>query len=393
MQRKRYMDKLITLKDEKVIKVITGIRRCGKSTLLLLFQEYLKQLGVEDARIIYIDFEDFQNEHLLDHHKLYEYVTSCVKGNTKTYVFLDEIQNVKDFQKVVDSLYANDSVDLYLTSSSAYLSSGDFSALLSDRYIEIKIFPLSFEEYFGLKGEDKREAFTSYCLNGAFPQAGIITDDKRRADYLQGIYSTILLKDVMAQKRVSDVDLLERVIRFIFDNAGNNISSNKVAASLRSLGRKTTSVTVENYISALMDAYVIYKVPRYDIKGKQQLKSLEKYYAVDTGLRYTILGERNRDIERILENTVYLELIRRGYTVNAGKLGEKEIDFIATVGGTKEYYQVAATVPDSAAFEREYEPLLSIKDNYPKYVLTMDDLSRERDGIKQVNIIDFLLST
>lgn len=391
VQRKQYMRKLISMKDEKVIRVITGIRRCGKSTLLALFQEYLRQNGVDDDQIVSVNFEDMLYEPLLDYRKLHEYVMSRLSAGKRTYVFLDEIQSVPEFQKVVDSLYIRDNVDVYITGSNAHMLSGDLATLLSGRYVEINMLPLSFAEYFELKGGGKREAFTSYCLDGAFPQAAVIADDGVRLDYIRGIYNTVLLKDIVARKKINDVELLESVTRFLFDNIGNIVSSNKIADSLTSFGRKTTSVTVENYVSALMDAYVLYKAPRYDVKGKQHLKSLEKYYAADIGLRRLVLGEQIRDIGRILENIVYLELIRRGYTVRIGKMGEKEIDFVAAAGDQRIYFQVAASVLDPVTFEREFEPLRSIRDHYPKFVLTMDDLPSGQDGVQQMNIVDFLL--
>jgi len=391
VQRRQYMNKLIKMKDENIIRVITGIRRCGKSTLLLLFQEYLKQQGVSDEQIVSVNFEDMQYEPLLDYRKLYEHVSARLMPEKKTYVFLDEIQNVPQFQKVVDSLYIKDNVDVYITGSNAHMLSGDLATLLSGRYIEINMLPLSFAEYYEMKGGDKREAFTADYQSGAFPQAAAIADDEVRLDYIRGIYNTVLLKDIVARKKITDVALLESVTRFLLDNVGNIVSSNKIADSLTSFGRKTTAVTVENYVSALMDAYVLYKAPRYDVKGKQHLKSLEKYYAADISLRHLLLGDRNRDIGRILENIVYLELIRRGYTVQIGKVGEKEIDFVTSAGDQRIYYQVSASVLDSATFEREFAPLQIIKDHYPKFVLTMDDLPTGQDGIIQKNIIDFLL--
>ena len=393
VQRKQYMNKLIKMKDEKIIRVITGIRRCGKSTLLLLFQDYLKQNGVDADQIISINFEDIQYEYLLDYHKLYEYISERLVAGKKTYVFLDEIQSVKDFQKAVDSLYIKDNVDVYITGSNAHILSGNLATVLSGRYIEINMLPLSFAEYFELKGGgDKRAAFASYFLYGAFPQAAVIADDEVRSDYIRGIYNTVLLKDIIARKKITDVDLLESVTRFLFDNIGNIVSSNKIADSLTSYGRKTTSVTVENYISALQEAYVFYKATRYNVKSKQILKSLGKYYVADIGLRRLALCERNRDVGRVLENIVYLELIRRGCTVYIGKMDEKEVDFVAVFGDAKIYYQVAASVLDPATFEREFEPLRSIRDHYPKYVITMDELPSGDNGIRQVNIIDFLLN-
>jgi len=393
VQRKQYMDKLIKMKDEKIIKVITGIRRCGKSTLLQLFQTYLKQqLGVDDAQIISINFEDIQYGPLLDYRNLHQYVRERLAEGKKTYVFLDEIQAVSQFEKAVDSLFIKDEVDLYITGSNAHMLAGDLATLLSGRYIEINMLPLSFAEYFEMKGGDKREAFIAYYQNGAFPQAAAIADDEVRLDYIRGIYNTVLLKDIVARKRIADIELLESIVRFLLDNIGNIVSSKKIADSLTSYGRKTTSVTVENYVSALLDAFVMYKAPRYDVKGKQHLKSLEKYYVADISLRHLVLGDRGRDIGRILENIVYLELIRRGYTVWVGKTGEAEIDFIATSQDQRIYYQVAAGVMDPATFDREFTPLLKIKDHYPKYVLSMDDLPTGKNGVQQLNIIDFLLT-
>ena len=328
-----------------------------------------------------------QNENLLG----YEYVTERLHPDKMTYVFLDEIQNVLEFQKAVDSLFIKDNVDVYITGSNARMLSGELATLLSGRYMEISMLPLSFAEYYEMVGGDKRDAFNRYFRNGGFPYTALIEDQDIRRDYLAGIYNTVLLKDIVARKRVSDVPLLESVIKFLFDNIGNTVSSKKIADSLTSYGRKTTSITIDNYIEALTGAFVLYRAGRYDVKGKSHLKSLEKYYLVDVGLRVMLLGDKNADIGHILENIVYLELIRRGYTVSIGKVGDKEIDFIAMNGGDKLYYQVAASILDPATFEREITPLQKIADHYPKFILSMDELPMSEDGIKQVNIIDFLL--
>jgi len=391
VQRKKYMEKLIKLKDKKIIKVVTGIRRCGKSTLLIMFRDYLKECGVEDSQIISVNFEDVANEPLLDYRKLHEYVVERLNPDKMTYVFLDEIQNVQEYQKAVDSFFIKDNVDVYITGSNAQMLSGELATLLSGRYIEISMLPLSFAEYYELVGGDKRDAWNRYFKNGGFPYAAAIEDEDIRRDYLMGIYNTVLLKDVVARKRISDIPLLESVVRFIFDNIGNIVSSKKIADSLTSYGRKTTSVTVENYIEALTGAFVLYKAGRYDVKGKLHLKSLEKYYLVDVGLRRMLLGDKNADIGHILENIVYLELLRRGYTVDIGKVDDKEIDFIATTGGDKIYYQVAASVIDPATFAREIAPLKKVSDHYPKFILSTDELPMSEDGIRQVNIVDFLL--
>jgi hypothetical protein len=391
VQRKQYMEKLIKMKDKEIIKVVTGIRRCGKSTLLLMFRAYLKECGVDDNQIVAVNFEDITSEPLLNYKKLHEYVTERLVPGKMTYVFLDEIQNVPQFQKTVDSLFIKENVDVYITGSNAQMLSGELSTLLSGRYVEISMLPLSFAEYYELVGKDKRDAWNSYFRNGGFPYAAVIADDDIRRDYLMGIYSTVLLKDIVARKRISDIPLLESVIKFLFDNIGNIVSAKKIADSLTSYGRKTTSVTVENYIEALTEAFILYKAGRYDVKGKQHLKSLEKYYLVDLGLRRMLLGDKNTDIGHILENIVYLELLRRGYTVSIGKVEDKEIDFIAVIGDDRFYYQVAASILDPNTFEREIAPLKKVPDHYPKFILTLDELPMGEAGIKQVNIVDFLL--
>jgi uncharacterized protein len=389
--RKQYIDKLIKLMDKKIIKVVTGVRRCGKSTLLLLFRNYLIENGIDERQIISINFEDINNEGLLDYRKLHSYVEGRLVKGKMTYIFLDEVQNVPEFQKAVDSLFIKDNVDVYITGSNAYLLSGELATLISGRYMEISMLPLSFKEFYEARGGNRREMFTEYYRAGAFPYTISIEDEGVRKDYLRGIYNTVLLKDIVARKHISDIQLLESVIKFLFANIGSIVSSKKISDSLISYGRKTTAVTVESYIEALMDSFIIYKADRYDVKGKQHLKSLEKYYIVDIGLRNLLIGDRNTDIGHILENIVYLELIRRGNTVHIGKVGDKEVDFIAEAGSDRVYYQVAASVLDPATFEREFEPLKKIGDNYPKFVLTMDDLPTGVDGISQMNIIDFLL--
>ena len=391
VQRKGYLEKLIQLKDKQIIKVVTGVRRCGKSTLLEQFQDYLKEQGVSGEQIISLNFEKLENEPLLEYHALYHYVMERLAAGKKTYVFLDEIQMVPDFQKAVDSLFINENIDVYMTGSNAYMLSGELATLLSGRYIEIKMLPLSFAEYFELVGGDKRDAWNSYFKKGGFPYTAFIEDEDIEKDYLSGIYNTVLLKDIVDRRKFQDVTLLESVIRFLFDNIGNIVSSKKIADSLTSYGRKTTSATMEKYINALMESFILYRAGRYDIKGKQYLKSMEKYYLVDVGLRRLLLGDRNSDIGHILENIVYLELLRRGYRVSIGKVNNLEIDFVAESGDEKVYYQVSASVLDPNTFQREITPLRKVSDNYPKYIITMDEMSMNEDGIRQINVIDFLL--
>lgn len=392
IQRKNYLDKLIKAKDKQIIKIITGVRRCGKSVLLNQFQQYLLKNGVKENQIIFLNFEKIENEPLLEYHSLYDYIKSRLCKNKMTYIFLDEIQKVKDFQKVVDSLFADQKVDLYLTGSNSNMLSGELATLLSGRYIEIEMLPFSFKEYLEMVGGTKEDCWNDYFRNGGFPYATNIKDEDLRNDYLQGIYHTVLLKDVVERKKIQDVSLLESVIKYIFDNIGNILSSKKIADSLVSYGRKTTSATIENYINTLKEAYILYETERYDIKGRQHLKSLEKYYLVDIGLRSLLLGNKGTDIGHILENIVFLELKRRNHQIYIGKFGEQEIDFIAVKGNRKIYYQVSASILDQSTYLREITPLKKIQDNYPKYIVSLDKLTIEDEGIKQINVIDFLLS-
>ena len=389
--RRYYMEKLEKWRDKQVIKVVTGVRRCGKSTLLEQFRAALKQSGVEESQITSISFEKEEFEHLLEYHALHDYVTARLLPDKMNYIFLDEIQEVPDFQKAVDSLFARENTDIYLTGSNAKMLSGELATLLSGRYTEISMLPLSFAEYCELTGEDRRTAWNHYFSSGGFPYAAQIPDADIRRDYLNGIYHTVLVKDVMMRQKIQDMQLLESVIRFLFDNIGNMVSSKKIADSLTSYGRKTSSVTVENYAAALQEAFVLYKAERYDVQGKQNLRSLEKYYIVDVGLRRLLLSDRQKDIGHILENIVYLELLRRGYDVRIGKVGDLVIDFVASRDGRMLYYQVAASVLDPNTFAREIAPLKKVRDNYPKYIITMDELPMEEDGIQVCNVTDFLL--
>ena len=391
VKRTEYLEKLKKIKDMQIIKVITGIRRCGKSTLLSQFRNFLIESGVLEEQIISINFEDLKFEDLKDYKLLYQYINERLVPNKKNYIFIDEIQEVENFQRAVDSLFIKDNTDIYITGSNAMMLSGELATLLSGRYIEISILPLSFSEYLKLDEiHDMRQAWNKYFENGGFPYAIQIKDDDIRKDYLMGIYNTILLKDIVARNKVQDITLLESVVKFLFENIGNIVSPKKIADTLVSYGRKTTSSTVENYIEALKSSFILYKAGRYDIKGKQYLKSLEKYYIVDIGLRKLLINKKHSDIGHILENIVYLELIRRGYTVYIGKIGDLEIDFIAERNNEREYYQVSATILDENTFKREIMPLKKVKDNFQKFIISMDEINLSEDGIKHLNILDFL---
>lgn len=394
INRNEYLNKLIQFKDKNLIKVITGIRRCGKSTLFKLFQNYLLENEIQKDQIININFEDIDFESLTDYKKLYEFLSSKLIKNKKNYIFLDEIQNVKDFQKVVDSLYIKENVDLYITGSNAFFLSGELATLLSGRYVEIKMLPLSFKEYLSAFNDnsDLARKFRQYFEYGGFPYTLELGDSNLIKDYLSGIYSTVVLKDVVARKKISDVSMLESVIKFIFDNIGNITSIKKIADTMTSMGRKITSPTIETYLSALIDSFILYKIGRYDIAGKQYLKTAEKFYLVDMGLKRFLLGTKKNNIGHTLENIVFLELLRRGYEIYIGKIGTLEVDFIGIKNGITQYFQVSQTVLDENTLERELKPLMSIKDHNEKFLLTLDEQPlTTHNGIKQINIIDWLL--
>lgn len=394
--REEYLKKLFELKDSDLIKVVTGVRRCGKSTLFVQFQDCLIKRGILKEQIIYINFEDYDNEKYLEPKALYEYIKSLIKPGRKNYIFLDEIQNVKDFQKVVDSLYIKKEVDLYITGSNAYFLSSDLATLLSGRYIEIKMLPLSFKEYVLNSGsKDNLETkYRDYILNGSFPYTLELKNNERVVkDYLEGLLNTIVIKDIIQRNNFNDVILFQSVLKYLFDNIGNLVSSKKIADSLTSNGRKVDSKTIERYLNALIESFVIYRASRFNIKGKEYLKSLEKYYVVDIGLRHALLGQSNIDVGHMLENIVYLELIRRGYDVYVGKYNDLEIDFVAKDDKNISYFQAAATVRDENVLKRELTPLRSIKDQYPKYLLTLDnDPDTDFNGIQKLNVLEWLIN-
>ena len=394
IERKKYLEELISFKDKDLIKVITGIRRCGKSTLFDLYIDYLKETGIKDEQIIRINLEDADYDFIKNYKDLYEYVKSKLISDKQNYVFLDEVQIVEDFQRACDSLYIKKNVDLYITGSNANLLSGELATLLSGRYVEIKMLPLSFEEYISYRGEsDLQQKYVDYITKSSFPYALNLENVKDIRAYLDGIYNTILIKDIATRKKISDISALDSVVRFMFDNIGKLCSSTKIANTMCSSGRNITVPTVESYLSALMEAFVLYKASRYDIKGKQRLSSGAKYYVSDIGLRYYLLGSKNADQGHILENIVYLELLRRGYEVYVGKVDNSEVDFIAINEKGEEYYQVAYTVMDEKVLERELKSLENIKDHNPKYLLTMDFTPyTSYNGIKQINVLSWLLN-
>jgi len=393
IERKAYLDQLNTWREKDLIKVVTGVRRCGKSTLFELFISKLKASGVSDEQIISINLEDEEYSELLDYKKLHKYVKEHAIENKYTYVFLDEIQGCKDYEKAISSLYLNKNLDLYLTGSNAFMLSGELATKLTARYIEIDMLPLSFTEFSEIvKTTDKRERFNQYLNKGAFPYAtNFVDNSSAHSQYLEGIFNTVLIKDIMVRENLKDVTLLKSIVNFLASNIGSHVSAKKIADTLTSSGRPTGSATVDTYLEALTDAYLFYKVNRYDIKGKMHLKSECKFYICDTGLRNMILGTLNKDIGHQIENIVYLELLRRGYNINIGKSGRgTEVDFVAVRDLETEYYQVSASVLDEKTLERELTSLNQIKDNHPKFLITLDDFTADHNGVKQINLIDWL---
>lgn len=404
IERKNYLEKLIAWKDEKVIKVVTGIRRCGKSTLLDLYKEYLKKNGAEDGQIVAVNFEDLENEALQDYKALYAYLSGSLRRGKMTYIFLDEIQKVEGFEKVVDSLYIKENVDVYITGSNSWLLSGELATLLSGRYIEIKMLPFSFAEFYASRGGgDADRLFADYMANGSFPYIATMDRTKEKIDmYLEGIYNTVIVKDIEERqnrkendpnrRKVSDISLLKNISKFLANSIGSPISVKRIADYITSSGRKVSQNTIDGYIKALVQAYVFYQAERYDVEGKQLLKQNGKFYIVDLGLRRYLLPKREYDLGYSLENVVYLELLRRGYEVHVGKMGQTEVDFVAKKDDVISYYQITASLMEQTTFEREIKPLKRINDNYPKRILTLERFTLGNyEGIEVLNAVDWLL--
>lgn len=401
--RKEYLSRLLAWKDEQVIKVVTGIRRCGKSTLLKQFQDLLLEEGVSQEQIISINFEDLDYEDLLDYKALYAYIKERLCPDKMTYIFLDEIQKVDSFQKAVDSLFIKENTDIYITGSNAYLLSGDLATLLTGRYVEISMLPLSFAEYLECSGETGEQALASYLRFGGFPYLTQMENTADKVDtYLEGIYNTVVVKDIEDRqsrknpdpnkRKITDITLLKTIARYLASVVGSPVSVKSVSDYLVSSGRKVSPNTVDDYMEALQESFIFYPVERFDINGKQLLKVNRKWYIVDLGLRNHILPKKRYDLGFSLENIVFFELLRRGFKVNVGKNGDAEVDFVAQKQGVLHYYQVTADMTNEDTFDREIRPLQTIKDNYEKTILTMDHMTPgDYEGIKVVPLLDWLL--
>ena len=397
--REKYLKKMIDAKDTDFIKVITGVRRSGKSTLLLMFRDYLLANGVKEENIVHINFESAKYDDIKDYKDLYKYIEDKVKDE-KIYLLLDEIQSVSSWEKAINSFKVDFNMDIYITGSNAYLLSSELSTLLSGRYIEIKMYPLSFKEFLVFNNYDENnleEKFNEYLKYGGLPAITLIKgNDELILSYLNDIYNTIVKKDIIDRNNIKDVALLENIIKYLFNNVGSPIYSNKISDYLNSnkVVQKSNHQTIDNYLNMLEKSYIIYKADRTDVKSKSLLKTLGKYYVSDSGIRNIILGFRNINEGHLLENIVYLELLRRGYRVNIGKIGDYEVDFVAENPHTIRYYQVAQSISDEDVRAREIRSLENIPDNYEKIILSMDrSINNDYNGIKVRNIISWLLDS
>lgn len=402
VNRNSYIERLNSFKNKQIIKVITGIRRCGKSVLMNQFKKNLLLSGVNQDQIISVNLEELENESLLNYQNLYSYIINHMQKDKMNYIFVDEVQLCVNFQKAIDSLFVKSNTDIYLTGSNANLLSGELATLLSGRYVTIEVQPFSFKEFLEYKSTDAnsisnqnlnlQQLYLDYVRYGSFPFTLQLNNNEEDINqYLTGIYTTIIVKDIAVRHQIKDISILESVIRFMFNNTGNICSSKKISDTLTSGGRKVSQPTVENYMYYLQECYMIYEVKRFDIKGKEYLKTLSKYYIADSGLRNALLGYKNIDTGHILENLVYLELRRRSYKIYVGKVDSLEIDFVAVNQNETLYIQVSESLKEESTLNRELAPLKSIKDFNPRYIITMDlSPNTNIDGIKIINALDFL---
>lgn len=399
IERPSYLTALSQWIDTPLVKILTGIRRSGKSTVLLLLRKVLLNKGISENSIIAINFESFTTEHLKNAASLYAHLAEQLSKDKKFYILLDEIQEVHQWEKVINSLLVDFDVDVYLTGSNSHLLSSELATYLAGRYIEIPIYTLSFKEYLQFSSAYQtvlpsvQASFLLYLRKGGFPLVHTATyDEEATYKVIRDIYASVLLRDTLQRYKIRDIELLERVIRYTFDNIGNTFSGKNIADYFKSQNRKTDVNTIYNYLSALEGAFILYRVSRFDLKGKEILKTQEKFFVSDVSLIYAMIGYRDRMISGILENIIFLELKRRGYQVYVGKLDTREIDFIAEKQGKRIYIQVAYKLESSTTADREFNPLLAISDQYPKYVVTMDELWKEDvKGVKHLQIHDFLL--
>ena len=400
VNRPEYLDFLKRWQNRQIIKVVSGVRRAGKSTLFYLFRNYLKEHEeVKEEQFISINFENMKYDNLRNAQNLYDYLENKILPDQMNYIFLDEIQHVKEFERVVDSLFLKDNVDIYLTGSNAYFLSSEIATLLTGRYVELKILPLSFSEFVAWHKQNDKftnndDMFNKY-LESSFPYTLFIDTPKERNEYLQGVYSTIVLTDIVSRLNIKDTPVLERVIQSLYSSIGSQVSINKITNTLKSAGYSSSNKTVDRYLGGILGSLLMYEAKRYDIHSRQLLKSQSKYYGVDIGIRNILLPDHQEDFGHIIENIVYLELLRRNKAVYVGESSKYEVDFVG-ISDLNElsYYQVALTTMDEKVLKRELRSLEQIRDSYPKYLLTLDTINRTANynGIQKLNLIDWLLS-
>ena len=400
LKRDEYIEKIVPFIDKDVIKVLTGIRRSGKSVMLKLLMEELKNRGINQNQFIYINFENLKYRNLKNYERLYDFILNKVDDKYKSYyIFLDEIQEVEEWERCVNSLRVDEELrfDIYITGSNAKLLSGELSTYLAGRYIEFIVYPFSFKEFFEIIQEKNqeikvKEAFQKYVKFGGMPFLhNLDYNFEASMQYLQDLYASIILKDITQRNNIRDTDLLERIINYVVMNIGNTFSATSISKFFKSENRKVAIETILNYIKACEEAFLVYRVARNDLLGKKILNVNEKYYIADHGIREAIMENNQKNINQVLENIVYFEMLRRGYNIKIGKVDNLEVDFVCKKNDETIYIQVSYLLASEDTKEREFSVLENIKDNYPKYVLSMDEFDMSRNGIKHVNLIEFLV--
>lgn len=394
-QRKDYLEKIIQTKDNDFVKVITGVRRSGKSFLLKMYADYLKKQKISEDHIIEINYEKFEYQNLTKGEELHKYLSEKIIDDDKYYLLMDEVQEIEEWAKVINSINVSYNVDLYVTGSNSRIFSGEYLTYLSGRYIEIKVYPLSFSEFIDFRGYDKEKPsetyFNEYLRKGSFPAVALIENEDLMDSITSGLFDSIFSRDILLRGNIHNEGNFYKVAKFVFDNIGNNLSASSIANTLKSEGHKISVDAIDNYLKQMCNAYILYQCERYDIRGKERLRTNGKYYVVDLGLRNKMIGYRTGNLGHVIENLVYIELLRRGYNLSVGKNKDMEIDFIALKGDKKLYMQVSMSVLDESVEKREFAPFYSIKDNYPKYLVTMDRIDMSKDGIIHLNLYDFLM--
>ena len=394
IKRDKYINQLIDFKDNDLVKVITGVRRSGKSSLLIMFKEYLLEQNIKENQIVEINYEKYMCDELKDDNSLHHFINTKIIDDSRMYFLIDEVQEIEEWAKVINSLRVSFNADIYVTGSNSRMFAGEHLTYLSGRYIELKVFPLSFKEFIEFRGYDNHDIenhFNEYLRIGSFPAVSLAKQEVLIEAILSGLFDSIFSRDIILRGKIRDEGAFYKVAKFVFENIGNNTSANAIKNTMISHGHKITSDTVDNYLQLMCDAHMLYQCERYDIRGKERLKTNGKYYVVDTGLRNKLIGYRQGNLGHVIENIVYLQLLRLGFEVTVGKFMSYEVDFIAVKGIKKLYFQVSLSALEDSTYEREMSSLIKINDQYPKYLVTMDRLDLSKDGIVHLNLFDMLL--